>query len=235
MAVNKQLWPIIGIFLLFALAACNSGFDATQAGQAHSTQAPLAKTTPSASTKTTSATAIQISIVGKPSTPPAKPSPTTKPSVSSSGTGNNGSSSTPTSQAQQLALYVFGLINHDRAAMGLLAYSWSNALAGGAHLHNLRMMAYGQLSHQCPGEAGLGTRLTNDGIVWGAAGENIGWSNYPNPQQGVFMNHQSMMAEKPPDDGHRQNILSTSFNLAAIDVLVDVHQNVWLTEDFAQV
>jgi hypothetical protein len=38
------------------------------------------------------------------------------------------------------------------------------------------------------------------------------------------MNHQSMMAEKPPDDGHRQNILSTSFNLVGIDVLVDAHQ-----------
>jgi uncharacterized protein YkwD len=95
-------------------------------------------------------------------------------------------------------------------------------------------MSYGQLSHQCPGESVLGTRITNDGIAWRAAGENIGWSNYPNPQQGVLMNHQSMMAEKPPDDGHRQNILSTSFNLVGIDVLVDAHQNVWLTEDFAQ-
>ena len=181
MAVNKQLWPIIGIFLLLTLVACSPGFKATQAGQTHSTQTPLAKTTSSAA-KTTPANAIQINIVGKPSVPVPKPSPTAKPSVSSSGNGNNGSSSTPSSQAQQLALYVFGLINHDRVAMGLPAYSWSNALAGGAHLHNLRMMAYGQLSHQCPGEAGLGTRITNDGIAWRAAGENIGWSNYPDPQ-----------------------------------------------------
>ncbi len=235
MAVYKKLWPIIGIFLLFALVACSPGFGTTQVGQTHTTLTSLAKTTPSASTKATPSTAIQISIVGKPSTSSTKPSPTAKPSIPSPGTGKNGSSSTPTSQAQQLAQYVFGLINHDRVAMGLPAYSWSNALAGGAHLHNLRMMAYGQLSHQCPGEPGLGTRITNDGIVWRSAGENIGWSNYPNPQQGVLMNHQSMMAEKPPNDGHRQNILSTSFNLIGIDVLVDAHQNVWLTEDFAQV
>ena len=234
MAVQKQFWPIIGIFLLLALAACSPGFDARQAGQAHATQTPVAKTTSSAPAKVPPATAIQINIVGKPSVPMPKPSPTAKPAVPLPGTGNNGSSSTPTSQAQQLARYVFGLINHDRVAMGLPAYSWSNALAGGAHLHNVRMMAYGQLSHQCPGEAGLGTRITNDGIAWRAAGENIGWSNYPNPQQGVLVNHQSMMAEKPPDDGHRQNILSTSFNLVGIDVLVDAHQNVWLTEDFAQ-
>ncbi|MGZ3609507.1 MAG: CAP domain-containing protein [Ktedonobacteraceae bacterium] len=233
MAVQKQLWPIIAIFLLFALAACSSGFDAGQAGQANVAQTPLAKTTSSAAAKATPAAAIQINIVGKPRVPTPKPSPTAKPAVP--GTGNNGSSSTPTSQAQQLAQYVFGLINHDRVAMGLPAYSWSKALSGGAHLHNLRMMAYGQLSHQCPGEAGLGTRITDDGIAWRAAGENIGWSDYPDPQQGVLSNHQSMMAEKPPDDGHRQNILSTSFNLIGIDVLVDAHQNVWLTEDFAQV
>ena len=228
MALHRKLWPIIGIFLLFALAACSTGNVTTQVSQTYSTQTTLAKTTPSAAT-------IQINIVGKPSTTTTKPSPTTKPSVPSPGTGNNGSSSTPTSQAQQLARYVFGLINHDRVTMGLPAYNWSNALAGGAHLHNLRMMAYGQLSHQCPGEPGLGTRITNDGIAWRAAGENIGWSNYPDPQQGVLMNHQSMMAEKPPDDGHRQNILSTSFKLVGIDVLVDAHQNVWLTEDFAQI
>jgi uncharacterized protein YkwD len=233
MAVHRKLWPIIGIFLLLALIACSSGNVTAQVSQTYSTQATLAKTTPSAATKATPATAIQINIVGKPSTTTTKPSPTTKPSVPSPGTGNSGSSSTATSQAQQLARYVFGLINHDRVAMGLSAYSWSNALAGGAHLHNLRMMAYGQLSHQCPGEPGLGTRITNDGIAWRAAGENIGWSNYPDPQKGVLMNHQSMMAEKPPDDGHRQNILSTSFNLVGIDVLVDAHQNVWLTEDFA--
>jgi len=233
MAVQKRLWPTIGIFLLFALAACSPGLDIKQTGQANVTQTPVAKTTPSATTKATSATAIQINIVSKP-LPTPKPSPTATHAVPQPGNGNNSSTSTPTSQAQQLAQYVFGLINHDRAAMGLSPYSWSNALAGGAHLHNLRMMAYGQLSHQCPGEAGLGTRITSDGIAWRAAGENIGWSNYPNPQQGVLMNHQSMMAEKPPDDGHRQNILSTSFNLVGIDVLVDAHQNVWLTEDFAQ-
>ncbi len=119
--------------------------------------------------------------------------------------------------------------------MGLPAYSWSSVLAGGAHLHNLRMMNYGQLSHQCPGEPDLGTRITNDGIAWRSAGENIGWSNNPDPQQGVLSNHQGMMAEKPPNDGHRQNILSSSFNLVGIDVLVDAHHNVWLTEDFAQV
>ncbi len=139
-----------------------------------------------------------------------------------------------TSQEQQLAQYVLGLINHDRVAMGLPSYTWSAALARGARLHNMRMVAYGQLSHQCPGEPDLGIRITNDGLAWRAAGENIGWSNYPDPQQGVLSNHQAMMAEQPPNDGHRRSILSTSYTLVGIDVLIDSQHKIWLTEDFAQ-
>ena len=80
----------------------------------------------------------------------------------------------PTTQEQQLAQYVFSLINHDRVAIGLAAYSWNAALARGARLHNMRMVGFGQLSHQCPGEPDLGTRVTNDGLVWREVGENIG-------------------------------------------------------------
>ena len=88
MAVHKQLWPIIGIFLLLALVACSSGFDAKQAGQANVTQTPVAKTTSSTAAKATPTTAIQINIVGKPSVPTLKQSPTAKPTVSLPGTGN---------------------------------------------------------------------------------------------------------------------------------------------------
>lgn len=238
MAARSSLWPIIGIILLLALVACGSGNGGTQVRQTHPAQTSQAKATHTGLPKATPSTPIQINLVGNPSIPAVKPSPTAKPPVPTAGTGNTGVSTTPhptTSQPQQLALYVFGLINHDRSAMGLPAYSWSSALAAGAHLHNVHMMNYGQLSHQCPGEPGLGTRITNDGITWRSAGENIGWSNYPDPQQGVLANHQGMMAEKPPNDGHRQNILSTSFNLVGIDVLVDNQHNIWLTEDFAQV
>ncbi len=234
MAAHNKLWPIIGIFLLLALVACGSSNSTTQVSQTAPTQSTQTKATRSAAPKTTPTAAIQINITSQQAKPTPQATPTTRPSVSPSITANNGNSPTPISQAQQLALYVFGLINHDRVAMGLPAYSWSNALAGGAHLHNLHMMAYGQLSHQCPGEPALGTRITNDGIAWRSAGENIGWSNYPDPQQGVLSNHQGMMAEKPPNDGHRQNILSSNFNIVGIDVLVDAHHNVWLTEDFAQ-
>lgn len=44
-----------------------------------------------------------------------------------------------------------------------------------------------------------------------------------------------MMAEQPPNDGHRLNILSPSYNLLGVDVVIDAaHHTLWLTEDFAQ-
>jgi uncharacterized protein YkwD len=229
---HRTFWPVVGILLLFLpLAACGPGLASQQ--QAHQTATSLTHTTPSTLNTPTPTTAIQIILKGHPTTPPT-PTPTTRstkpplsPPTKSSGGG-------PTSQEQQLAQYALGLINHDRVAKGLPPYTWSAALAKGAHLHNLRMVAYGQLSHQCPGEPDLGTRITNDGLAWRAAGENIGWSNYPNPQQGLLSNHQTMMAEQPPNDGHRRNILNTSYTLVGIDVLIDSQHGIWLTEDFAQ-
>jgi uncharacterized protein YkwD len=43
---------------------------------------------------------------------------------------------------------------------------------------------------------------------------------------------QSMFDEQPPDDGHRQNLLSSSFTHIGIDVIRDSKGKVWLTQDF---
>jgi uncharacterized protein YkwD len=222
MIIYRKFWPVFGILLLLLLAACGTDFASRQTATAST---PTSKTP-------VAATATQISVPGHPTALPT-PRPTiqsTKPTLTPPTTAGGGG---PTSQEQQLAQYVFGLINRDRAAMGFTAYMWSAALGRGARLHDIRMVAYGRLSHQCPGEADFGARITSDGLAWRAAGENIGWSNYPNPQQGLLSNYQAMMAEKPPDDGHRRTILSTSYTLVGIDVLIDSQRGIWLTEDFA--
>ena len=94
------------------------------------------------------------------------------------------------------------------------------------------------LSHQCPGEPDLGTRLTDDGVSWTSAGENIGEggpvadTSTAIAQMAVSLT-QSMLSEQPPDDGHRMNILSTSFTSAGITVTIDAHGTVWMTQDFS--
>ena len=42
-----------------------------------------------------------------------------------------------------------------------------------------------------------------------------------------------MLDEKPPDDGHRLNILSSAFHHIGIAVSVDSAGTVWMTQDFS--
>lgn len=141
----------------------------------------------------------------------------------------------PSAQERQIAQAVFNAINKDRAAARLPLLQWSDALARSARQHNNTMMAANQLSHQLPGEPGLGDRERQQGVVWLQAAENIGVTNDLS-EQGALSLHQAMMAEKTPDDGHRRNILNTQSNQLGVDILIAPTQGqLWLTEDFAQV
>jgi uncharacterized protein YkwD len=97
------------------------------------------------------------------------------------------------------------------------------------------MQAANVLSHRLPGEADFGDRERAAGVNWRSAGENIGWGQ-GDPTSTVIALDKSMFNERPPNNGHRKNILSTSSNVIGIDVLVDsAHNKVWLTVDFAQI
>ena len=40
---------------------------------------------------------------------------------------------------------------------------------------------------------------------------------------------------RPPNDGHRRNILSSTFTVVGVDIYLDpAHGRLWLTEDFAR-
>jgi uncharacterized protein YkwD len=130
---------------------------------------------------------------------------------------------------------VFQAINQERAAQGIAPLLWYPALAKSARQHDVAMDHAGTLSHQLAGEAGLGDRETQQGVAWTWAGENIGVASDVS-LHGAMELHQLMMQEKPPDDGHRRNILDGNFNVLGTDVLLDQQHGVlWLTEDFAKV
>jgi uncharacterized protein YkwD len=129
-------------------------------------------------------------------------------------------------------------INDLRAQHGLPPYTLLAGLDASAHAHNVRMMAGCGLSHQCPGEASLGDRISAQGVHWSTCGENIGWSGpHPNTTSAILAAAealtQSMYDEQPPNDGHRLNLLSSSFHHVGIDVQRDSSGNVWLTQDFS--
>lgn len=136
------------------------------------------------------------------------------------------------------AQQVLALINQARSQAGLAAYTVSPGLDTSAARHTTVMAAGCGLSHQCPGEPALGDRETAAGVHWTAAGENIGeggpvaGTTAAIAQMAVGLT-QSMLDEKPPDDGHRLNILSSAFRHVGISVFRDSSGTVWMTQDFS--
>jgi len=133
---------------------------------------------------------------------------------------------------------VLALINQARSAAGLPPLTITAGLDSSASAHNLTMAGGCGLSHQCPAEPDLGARETAAGVLWSACGENIGEggpvADTPAAiaQMAVGLT-QDMLNEKPPDDGHRRNILSSSFTHIGIAIYLDSSGTVWLTQDFS--
>ena len=171
----------------------------------------------------------------RPSPSPASPSPTL------ANTARAKTSPAPAAPALGLsaaAQQVLARINQARSQAGLAAYTVSSGLDTSAARHTSVMAAGCGLSHQCPGEPALGDRETAAGVAWTAAGENIGeggpvaGTTAAIAQMAVGLT-QSMLDEKPPDDGHRLNILSSAFRHVGISVFRDSSGTVWMTQDFS--
>jgi len=139
----------------------------------------------------------------------------------------------PIGGSSSAAQAVFAAINASRAAAGLRPLGWSAGLSRSAHAHNLAMAAADQLSHQCAGEASLGSRISAQGVSWSWGGENIGMSSSLSTG-GALSLEQMMVNETPPNDPHRLDILTTTGTMVGVDVVFDTaHHMLWLTEDFA--
>jgi uncharacterized protein YkwD len=176
----------------------------------------------------------------------ATPSPSASASASTVPSSTTRTSSTPTASATSpagtssgsAAAQVLALINQARSAAGLGPLTTTAGLDSSASAHNSRMSGGCGLSHQCPGEPELGARETAAGVHWTAAGENIGEGGPVADTSAAIAKMavgltQAMLNEKPPDDGHRRNILSSSFTHIGVAVFRASKGGVWLTQDFS--
>lgn len=138
----------------------------------------------------------------------------------------------PPGTASAVEQRMLATLNQQRAANGLGPLTWSNQLALSSLVHNRAMAAANTLSHQLPGEADFGARITATGYRWRAAAENIGWNGQATDDGAVAIQWM-FYNETPPNDGHRRNILSTATTQVGISVVDDGRGKVWVTEDFA--
>ncbi len=97
---------------------------------------------------------------------------------------------------------ILELVNHERKQEGLDPLSIDEQLDQAAHFHNDQMVLADQMSHQLPGEPGLGERVTATGYNWSTVAENVA-AGYTTPEAVVegWMN----------SPGHRDNILNPKF------------------------
>jgi len=212
------------------VTGCGSGAAAPcAASQAAIAASPVLATMPPQYTATgapPSASARSSSRPAATGTASAKPSPSAAPSTS------------PPAQGGTAAAQVLTLINQARSQAGLPALTITSGLETSSAAHNQLMADGCGLSHQCPGEPALGARETAAGVDWTSAGENIGEGGPVADTEAAIAQMavgltQSMLDEQPPNDGHRLNILSSSFTHIGIAVYRDSSGTVWLTQDFS--
>jgi len=183
-----------------------------------------------------SASAARPRLAGGP--PRAATGTTAGPEPGSASPSPRRSTKAPGASTGSPELAVLARINEARAEEGLGALTMDTKLVAAAHEHNLQMADGCGLSHQCDGESGIGDRISAQGVSWSSVAENVGTGgpvddNASGQTQMAVGLTDSMLAEVPPDDGHRKNILNPDLTRIGVDVIRDENGTVWLTHDFA--
>jgi uncharacterized protein YkwD len=207
---------------------------------------PLAAVVPTATTAPSS----PLPSSPLPSSPlPSSPAPTTtapKPKASSSPTPTRTTPKAAKSKSRSKVTVVatddsvlgqvLDHINAARKDAGLDALTLDDDLSKASALHNQLMINGCGLSHQCPGEDSIGPRFSAQGVQWTSAGENIGFGSSGGSDAEIIKAANgltdSMLAEKPPNDGHRKNLLNTGFKRIGLSVVRDSKGVTWMTQDF---
>jgi uncharacterized protein YkwD len=124
-------------------------------------------------------------------------------------------------------------VNQARASAGVAPLTIDPRIHDEALIHSEDMTCFG-FGHDVPPGTTPASRMAAVGVTFTWHGENIGWSGVGTDWQKVMWLFNGMMAEQPPNDGHRQNILSPHFTYTGIGIYVEnVSGRLWLTEDFA--
>ncbi|SDJ28847.1 Uncharacterized conserved protein YkwD, contains CAP (CSP/antigen 5/PR1) domain [Frankineae bacterium MT45] len=144
------------------------------------------------------------------------------------------SASAATVRRPDIANAMLALMNAQRRAHHLPPLKMNAKLINSAYAHDRAMVSRNTMSHQVQSEASFAQRIQAARYSFRAAGENIGWTTNVS-SKGVLALQNYMYNEKAPANGHRLNILSSTFREVGIDVTVDPRTGkVWFTEDFGR-
>ena len=211
-----------------------------------SRHAAATATRPTAAEQTTAAPSNESPPTDEPTTPAPAASPTTKAPTPRKTTTAPKKPTKPTTKAPTAASVpktgdaildaVLEHINAARTDAGLSPLTLDADLSKASAKHTQLMINGCGLEHQCSGESGLGDRFTAQGVKWTSAGENIGFGSSGSSDAAIIKAANgltdSMLAEKPPNDGHRKNLLNTGFKHIGLSIVRDAKGITWMTQDF---
>lgn len=158
---------------------------------------------------------------GKEEQPAAQPSAGSSSSSSSQvAAGTTGTSSSLNSKEQEM----LNLVNQARSNAGLSQLQVCSELTRAARAKSKDMVDNNYFSHTSPRYGGLEGLLSNFGIGYRSAGENLAM----NSSGSVSAAHNSLMSSP----GHRDNILGSSYNYVGIGIHVKSDGSHYYTQLF---
>ena len=157
------------------------------------------------------------------STPaPAPTTTTTKPTTTTTApTTTNNTTSTSTFSAQQQE--VLNIVNKERTSRGLSALKFNAELAKVATTKSQDMIDRNYFDHNSPTYGSPFDMMKKFGITYKSAGENIAMGQ-KTPQE--------VMTAWMNSDGHRKNILNSSFTEIGIGIAKDKNGRLYWTQMF---
>jgi uncharacterized protein YkwD len=145
----------------------------------------------------------------------------------------------PPSELMQLRAELVAQLNEHRAQAGLTPFGVDPIAEQAAEFQAVDMMNTGKMRHEDSSGRSPFARYEAFGGKADYYGENIGFRS-PGVVDPVLLWQvlakldARMMAEVPPDDGHRRNILSSHYTAVGIGVAVGP-DGVFLAEDFSSI
>jgi len=115
-------------------------------------------------------------------------------------------------------------INEDRALQGLPALVMDKTLCALARMKSQDMLSNNYFAHTSPTLGDAAAMLRNNGYSFRSVGENISKHSTVSKSHAALMN----------SDGHRRNILGSSWQKVGIGIVQDKNGSVYMTQLFVR-
>ncbi|BEL06098.1 hypothetical protein Q0Z83_042890 [Actinoplanes sichuanensis] len=116
------------------------------------------------------------------------------------------------------------LVNIERQNAGCSGLSGESRLEAAAQKHSELQAAQNTMSHQLPGEASMGDRVTAEGYRWRGVAENVA-AGYTSPA--------SVMDGWMNSPGHKANILNCAYTEIGVGLAKSSSGTQYWTQNFA--